>query len=90
MDIIFLIIAGVYVNGKAKQKGLNNTLWVVMMVLICIFFELAGFIISFAINGGQIILSLVFGFVSLIGGFLLVKSRLDKVPDQRSDNNNMG
>lgn len=88
MDIIFLIIAGVYINGRAKQKGLNNTRWVVQMVLVCILFEILGVFVSLAINGGNFILSMIFGFFSLIGGFLLVKYRLDRTPTNNSDNNN--
>lgn len=88
MDIIFLIITGIYINGRAKLKGLNNVRWVVLLIVTCIAFELAGVTISYAINGGQLLLSMIFGFFSLIGGFLLIKYRLDKTPSSRSDNNN--
>ena len=91
MDILFLIIGGLHINGRAKLKGLNNRRWVLRMVLVCVLFEILGAVISFSINGGNLMLSIVFGFFCLIGGFLLTKYRLDKTPSNiRDSENNRG
>jgi len=81
MDIIFLIFTGFYVSKRAKEKGLNPSTWVWRLIGVCVLFELAGALFSMAVNG-SLIMAGIFGFFCVIGGFLLIKYRLDKMPDK--------
>ncbi len=80
MDIIFLIWAGFFISKKLKTKGYKPTIWVLRLVGLCISFEIIGFIISSSITNGNLVIAVLTGVVFAIGGFLLINSRVDKLP----------
>lgn len=85
MDIILLIIASFYISKRAKQKGEDSKKWVLQLIGICIVFEISGTLLSMAITGGDLYMALIFGFVCAVGGFLLIKYRLDKIVPKKQD-----
>ncbi|MBS1771839.1 MAG: hypothetical protein JST82_03190 [Bacteroidetes bacterium] len=87
MDIILLVIAGFYFSNKAKNNGLNTTFWVLNVIGFGVLFEILGGVIAFVINGGNLILAALFGFVAALGGVLLTNYRIDKVIAQNKTTN---
>jgi hypothetical protein len=83
MDIILMIVASFWVSKTAKEKGLAPNPWVWRLLATCISFELIGGIISLLITGGNIFMAAAFGFFCAIGGFLLVKNKLDKIDPEK-------
>jgi len=72
-------------SRKAKEKNEEPRKWVLRMIGACLVFEIAGAMISMAITGGNLYMALVFGFVCGVGGFLLVKYKLDQVQPKKEE-----
>ena len=81
MDIIVLVLACLYISKQLKAKGYIPKSWVWRLVGAWVAFELAGALVSMFITHGNIIMAEVFGFLCGVGGFLLIKSRVDQLPD---------
>jgi hypothetical protein len=86
MDIIFIVFACIYISKRAKEKELNHKQWVWRTIGSCVLFELAGAFLSLGITGGNFLMAAAFGFFCAIGGFLVVKNRLDKIEIKKKNN----
>jgi membrane associated rhomboid family serine protease len=85
LEIVLLIVACNYISKKAKEKGENARRWVLRTIGVWLLFEVAGLLLSLAITGGDLIMGALFGFVCGIGGFLLTKYQMDKLPPKKQD-----
>lgn len=85
MDIIFLIFACFYISKRAKAKGLEPKPWVLRLIGIYILFELIGGFISMMITKNNLTMAAIFGFFCALGGFLLVKYKLDNTPENKTE-----
>jgi hypothetical protein len=97
LDIILLVYLCWRIGNKAKQKGLKPGQWRLYTVLSWMGFELIGLIAGVMMFGyNQNDLNSLYGLMALaiacgFGGYLLVKSILDKKPDIMDDDiSNLG
>ncbi|MEP7108920.1 MAG: hypothetical protein ABI760_13085 [Ferruginibacter sp.] len=74
-------------NGKlAIQKGLKSGTWKGYTVLAWIVAEMAGVMLGLVLFGQENIIGIMsLGLVSAFGGYLFIKSVLDKKPDSSED-----
>lgn len=86
IEIIALIILVIYIGKVAVRKGEKPVKWQVRIILYWIIAEISGFILGILIFGtGNLIGLMLLGLISAVGGYLLVKSQLDKMPDSMDD-----
>ena len=97
IDLILLIFLCRQIGNIARRKGLAPRKWIFNTVLTWLGFELIGLFIGVMLFGfdkndekslyGLMAFAMACGF----GGYLLVKSTLDKKPDPMDDEiNNIG
>ena len=97
IDLILLIFLCRHIGNIARSKGLPARKWIFYTVLTWLGFELIGLLIGVMLFGfnksdekslyGLMAFAMACGF----GGYLLVKSTLDKKPDSMDDEiNNIG
>ncbi len=84
--LIFLCIK----NGKlALQKGLKPGKWKLYTVIAWIVTEMMGVILGLMLFGEENLIGIMMlGLVSAFGGYLFIKSLLDKQPDNIEDDIN--
>ena len=77
-------------NGKlAAQKGLKPGTWKWYTVLAWLVTEMLGVILGIILFGQQNLVGIMsLGLVSAFGGYLFIKSVLDKKPDSYDDDIN--
>lgn len=82
VEIIVLIILVIHVGKVATRKGEKAAKWQVLTVVAWIIAEVIGFVIGAVIFGtGNLIGLMLLGLISAVGGYLIVKAQLDKIPD---------
>ena len=76
----------------AERKGVSVGWWRFYAVMAWIGGEIFGVVISLALIGQQLFFNVLTGIAFAFGGYLLVKYRLDKIPDKEDGDwvNNIG
>lgn len=74
--------------GKtAKRKGEKPLKWQLLTLAAWVGAELFGFVLGAMFFGTQNLLGLMLlALISAVGGYLIVKAQLDKLPDLRDEN----
>ena len=88
LEIIALIFLCKHIGTIATRKGLSTGQWKLFTVLAWIGFEFAGVIIGimlFGFNKNELFGLMAFAIACAFGGYLLVKTILEKKPDQLDD-----
>jgi uncharacterized membrane protein YeiH len=81
LEIIALVFLCKKIGNLATQKGLKPASWKGYTVLAWIVAEIIGVILGMALFGeGNLIGIMLLGIVSAFGGYLFIKSVLDKNP----------
>lgn len=84
MDVIVLVILTWQIGVMAKRKGYAPLRWRWMVVLSWLGLEVLGLLIGFSISG-NVLLAALLGFVAAIGGYMMVRYRLERLPDINND-----
>jgi NhaP-type Na+/H+ or K+/H+ antiporter len=84
IEIIALIFLTRSIGVLATRKGRKAAHWKLYTVLAWLGFELVGFMIGWKI-GHNASLAMLFGVACGVGGYLLMKYLLDKLPDAQDD-----
>ncbi len=92
LEIIALIILCKKNGNLAIQKGLKSLTWKWYTVLAWLVAEITGVILGIALFGQDNLIGIMLlGLVSAFGGYLFIKSMLDKKPDSfEEDINSIG
>jgi hypothetical protein len=86
LEIIALFFLCKQMGRVAKQKGQSAGKWKLFTVLGWFAAEITGFIAGAVIFGTNNLIGLaLLALVSAVGGYLLVKAQLDKLPDEMED-----
>ncbi|MBC7936105.1 MAG: hypothetical protein H7Y86_12205 [Rhizobacter sp.] len=86
IEIIALIILVIHIGKVARRKGEKAAKWQILTVAGWIAAEAVGVLIGLMLFGtGNIIGLMLFGLISAVGGYLIVKAQLDKLPDDPDD-----
>lgn len=82
LEIIALYFLCKKVGETAIQKGEKPGKWKIITVAAWFAAELLGFILGVTLLGSENIIGLILlGLISAVGGYLIVKAQLDKLPD---------
>ncbi|MBC7867936.1 MAG: hypothetical protein H7X88_10435 [Gloeobacteraceae cyanobacterium ES-bin-316] len=82
IEIIALIFLCRHIGKLALQKGEPPAKWKLITVGSWFGAELLGFILAAMLLGtGNMIGLFLIGLMSAVGGYLIVKAQLDKIPD---------
>lgn len=92
IEIIVLIILAINIGKVATRKGEKPVKWQVLTVIGWVVAELLGVMLGIMFFGkGNLIGLMLLGLISAVGGYLIVKAQLDKIPDHLEDDiNNIG
>ena len=92
IEIIILVFLAIKIGKVAKAKGLKRNTWIIYTVLSWIGGEFIGVIAGLAIFDKTNIISIMLvGLAGAFSGYLIVKHKLDKLPDNVDDDvNNIG
>ncbi len=92
LEIIALIILCKKNGNLAIQKGLKSMTWKWYTVLAWLVAEIFGVVLGIALFGQDNLIGIMLlGLVSAFGGYLFIKSVLDKKPDSfEEDINRIG
>lgn len=83
IEIIVLIFLGRQISRLAAQKGLPPNKWILYLVLAWVAAEFAGIILGGILFGtGNLVGLLLFAIACAFGGYLLVRKRLEDMPDK--------
>ena len=86
LEIIALIFITKHIGKLAIQKGLKPGTWKIYTVICWFVFEIIGFIVGmFLFNQSDLIALMLLGLVCAFGGFLLIRSILQKKPNITPD-----
>ena len=88
IDIIVLIFLVPYIGKLSIQKGERPLQWKIRLVAAWIVAELVGVlfgIMLFGFNMNDLTPLMLLGFISAVGGFLIVRARLLNKPDAIDD-----
>ncbi|MFN8246127.1 MAG: hypothetical protein U0T56_07090 [Ferruginibacter sp.] len=86
LEILALIFLTQQIGQKAASKGLSTFKWKAFTVLAWVLCEFIGIFIAMAFFGqGNYFAIYSIAIMSAIGGYLLVKSLIDKQPDPLDD-----
>lgn len=89
IEIIALVILVIHIGKVAARKGQKAVKWQVLTVAAWIGAEILGFIVGAMLFGtGNLIGLMLMGLISAVGGYLIVKAQLDKIPDSVDDDIN--
>lgn len=83
IEIILLFFLTRNIGVLAERKGQPPGRWKLYTVLAWFLFEIGGAIVSYTIVQ-DLMLNVIFGLVAAFGGFLLIKYRLERLPDDNS------
>lgn len=81
IEIIALFLLAKKIGMLAERKGQKPGRWKVYLVLAWLGCEFAGIFLSLMISGNMF-LTLIFGLFCAFGGYLLVKRKLENMPDK--------
>ncbi|MEO7314305.1 MAG: hypothetical protein ABIW47_03900 [Ginsengibacter sp.] len=93
LEIIALIFITREVGKIAASKGLKPLTWKIYAVLAWIIFEIWGFMIALMFFEVDNYFSIMMvGLMFAVTGYIWIKARLNKIPDNRLDDdiNNLG
>lgn len=82
LEIILLIFLARRVGAKAVAKGEPKGRWQLYLVLAWIGFEITGAMIGYMISR-NIVSAAVLGIACAAGSYLLIKYKLDQLPDKQ-------
>ena len=86
VEIIVLIILAIHIGKVARRKGEKPAKWQVLTVIAWIAAEVVGVVLGIIFFGtGNLIGLMLLGLISAVGGYLIVKAQLDKIPDNFDD-----
>ena len=89
IEIIILVFLSIKIGKMAKKKSLKSNTWILYTVLSWIGGEIIGVIVGFAIfDKTNIISIMLMGIAGAIGGYLIIKHQLNKIPDNVDDDIN--
>ena len=89
IEIILVVLLTIHIGKIAKKKGVNPGAWRLYTVLSWIAGEIVGVITGILLFGKNDIISLMFtGIAGALGGYFILKSILDKKPDNVDDDIN--
>ena len=82
LEIIALIFLTKKIGETASRKGLPPSRWKWYTVLAWVGFEIAGIVLGGLFFGtGNMFGIILFAMACAVGGYLVVKAQLDKMPD---------
>lgn len=93
LEIIALIFLTRDIGKIAESKGLKPGTWKIYTVIAWIILEIWGIIIALLFFEKENLFSIMMvGLMFAVSSYFLIKSRLNKIPDQRFDDdiNNLG
>jgi uncharacterized membrane protein YfcA len=88
IEIIILAFLVFHVGNKARKKGQHVLKWRILMVVAWIAAEFLGLMLGVLLLGfstENLVNLMLIGLVSAIGGYLIIKYNLDKIPDTVND-----
>ena len=86
IELIAIVLLGMQVYKLAERKGQKQWPWVWRMVLSWIGFELLGLMLAMTMLEIRNLVNLaLIGAMAGLGGYLLTKYQLDKMPDANND-----
>jgi hypothetical protein len=88
LDIIALIFLTRHIGKIAQKKGLKPGTWKLYTVLCWIAGEITGMIIAMLLFGDDIVSIILTAIAGAVGGYLILKSVLEKKPDTVEDDIN--
>ena len=89
LEIIALIFLTKKIGETAYRKGLPAGRWKLYTVLAWFGFEIAGFLLGAVLFGTENIFGVIlFAIACAVGGYLVIKAQLDKMPDSIDDDIN--
>lgn len=87
IEIIVLVFLCIHIWKLAKKKGIKQRTWVIYTVLSWIGGEFIGVIAGLAIfDKSNLVSIMLMGLAGAIGGYFIIKRKLDKLPDNIDDN----
>ena len=87
LDLIILIFLTREIGRLAAKKGLKAVTWRIYNVIGWLLFEIIGLVFGILIFGKDNLISInLIGFMFAITSYFLIKSRLNKLPDEDIDN----
>lgn len=91
LEIIALFVLGFQISKLAARKAEKQWPWVLRMLFAWIGFELLGIILAMGLLEIRSFFNLaLIGLMSGIGGYLLTKYQLEKLPDADNNLNDFG
>ena len=93
LDLIILIFLTREIGRLAERKGLKTVTWRIYNVIGWLLFEIIGIVVGYLFFGKDNYFSIsLVGFMFAISSYFIIKSRLNKLPDQDIDDdiNNIG
>lgn len=89
IEIIVLVFLTIHMGKIAARKGLKPGTWRLYTVLSWLGGEIVGVIIGlFIFDKANIISLMLMGIAGALGGYFIIKSALDKKPDNMDDDIN--
>ena len=85
-EVIALFFLCRHIGQVARRKAQPPTRWILITIGAWVTAEIAGILLAASILGTDNIIGLMLiALMSAIGGYLIVKARLDKIPDSTED-----
>jgi hypothetical protein len=82
IEIIVLFFLGRHIGRMAAGKGLSPNKWILYLVLAWVGAEFIGVILGIMLFGiGNLFGLMMFAIACAFGGYLLVRKRLEDMPD---------
>lgn len=89
IEIIVLVILVIHIGKVASRKGEKPAKWRILTVIAWVAAEVVGVMLGIIFFGtGNLIGLMLLGLISAVGGYLIVKAQLDKIPDTLDDDIN--
>ena len=88
LEIIALILLTRHIGKVAERKGVKTSTWKLYTVLAWIAGEVAGIIAGIIFFGNDMVSLMLMGIAGAVTGYLILKSALDKKPDNFDDDIN--
>lgn len=86
IEIIVLFILSRQISRMASMKGLSPNKWILKLILAWVVAEFLGFILGITLFGlGNLFGLIMFALACAFGGYLLVRNRLEGMPDVGND-----
>jgi len=82
IEIIVLFFLGRHIGKMAAGKGLSPNKWILRLILAWVATEFIGIILGIMMFGvGNLFGLMMFAIACAFGGYLLVRKRLEDMPD---------